>query len=507
MYKNQKMIKGRKIGEGAYGVVYSATMNGTEVAVKRNLVDDTVDFAGTVKELDMLGKLSNHPFFVKILNVSLGDPFTRGCLSPLKREALINRQKDDKFHFIMEKEKMDLHSLIYEKHTTSSETYLVMVECLLALEYLHNKRIVHRDIKPSNILITQDMHVKLCDFGMSKPYTYQGPQTPRVISLWYRPPESLLDEKCDYKADIWSLGCIFFEMISKEALFYGLKTEMDVIARFFQVCGISKEEIEEIYPAYASLYTHKIDISQYIGRLRPTAMKYPNFDGICSIIASMLQFRPENRPTASELLDMPFFSNYSQYIQNIRSVNPPTQDPFPIASYIDCVERDWAYTVAMQIYNLREHLTWYTHRILFQSLDMFDRYLSSDYVALGGSIETKYKGKFLSRDETEHRFMVCVYLSIKYFTTMKTHLKYAEVASIVNDKVMLQSDEFESHLIFNVFNYTIYRDTIYEAADFYGDILTDTEVMKLLLLLRKVKSINGVDYLRLYRIYRDTKNN
>ena len=90
------------------------------------------------------------------------------------------------------------------------------------VRYLHKNNIIHRDLKPSNILIHDGM-IKICDFGLSKVYYANQKMSFNVASLWYRAPEIFMRVKYDYKMDIWSLGCILYEMMTNQVLFKGTK--------------------------------------------------------------------------------------------------------------------------------------------------------------------------------------------------------------------------------------------------------------------------------------------
>lgn len=97
------------------------------------------------------------------------------------------------------------------------------------VKYLHENNIIHRDLKPSNILITNNV-VKICDFGLSKVYHANQTLSYNVASLWYRAPEIFLRKAYDYKMDIWSLGCILYEMMIREVPFKGdFKTQLYLI--------------------------------------------------------------------------------------------------------------------------------------------------------------------------------------------------------------------------------------------------------------------------------------
>lgn len=81
---------------------------------------------------------------------------------------------------------------------------------------------MHRDIKSDNILYNSNGEIKLADFGLSKKENHQINHTNRVVTLWYRAPELLLgSRRYDTKIDIWSIGCVFTELILGDPLFQG----------------------------------------------------------------------------------------------------------------------------------------------------------------------------------------------------------------------------------------------------------------------------------------------
>ena len=96
-------------------------------------------------------------------------------------------------------------------------------EVLVGLEGMHQRRVVHRDLKPENILLTPEEEVRICDFGSSKVInTRNHMNTPYVVSRYYRAPELILaSNKYDESIDIWSFGCILFELLCRTPLFPG----------------------------------------------------------------------------------------------------------------------------------------------------------------------------------------------------------------------------------------------------------------------------------------------
>ena len=90
-----------------------------------------------------------------------------------------------------------------------------------AVIYCHERGIVHRDIKPENILLMDDQ-VKLADFGSCRGIYSKQPYTEYISTRWYRAPEVILNATHYTKAlDVWSIGCIFAELLGRAPLFPG----------------------------------------------------------------------------------------------------------------------------------------------------------------------------------------------------------------------------------------------------------------------------------------------
>ena len=114
----------------------------------------------------------------------------------------------------------------------------------------HMKRIIHRDLKPANILIDKSAgtsppipdNIKIGDFGLARTFSLPvRPSSQEVVTLWYRAPEILLGS-VEYSTpiDVWSIGCIFAEMVTKKPLFSG-DSDLDQLYRIFRILGTPNE--------------------------------------------------------------------------------------------------------------------------------------------------------------------------------------------------------------------------------------------------------------------------
>lgn len=114
---------------------------------------------------------------------------------------------------------------------------------------MHELRIVHRDLKPENILIRNNI-VKICDFGSSKfidesPGSYKN--TPYVVSRYYRAPELIFaSNKYNEAIDIWAVGCILFELITRTPLFPGDTEGLQILEQCCVLGTPKSEEIEKL---------------------------------------------------------------------------------------------------------------------------------------------------------------------------------------------------------------------------------------------------------------------
>lgn len=495
------MKKAGKLGKGAYGIIYGADYQNEKLAVKRNLIENCVDFSGSLRELDLLFRLEYHPFIVRLRGVCYDSPFTE-ALSPIRQSQL----KEDSIHFVFDRAVCDGHRLIYSKRPSFDKIKLMMVQLLLGLEYMHAKGILHRDIKPSNILF-DGKAVKFCDFGLSKKYTSQGPQTPRVVTAWYRSPEICRFEPYDEKCDIWSLGCVFFEFIAKKALFSGLNDDaaiLNQVANF--TSGDRRRRGGRPRTMRESIKQCLALNDQALTQFDSTPGTYSSF---LNLVSRMLEPDPKKRISATEALHMDFCLEYRDLISRTRSLFRPIPEPEIKTNIYKVFERKEMINIAFYIYNKRlevknnreREIGWYSHRILFQAISLFDRYLEYMHTKNPEGLKKEGEGKYHSRDGVILRFLACLYISIKYFASLFVPLPFLQIApsSIADifknnysEQECLQSmEEFEKFMVKQVCKYKVYSPTPYEAADFFSHTLQEDHIRLLLYYYGSIGNCSG----------------
>ena len=97
-----------------------------------------------------------------------------------------------------------------------------LYQILRGLKYIHSANVLHRDLRPSNLLLNANCDLKICDFGLARTTSETDFMTEYVVTRWYRAPELLLNSS-EYTAaiDVWSVGCIFMELMDRKPLFPG----------------------------------------------------------------------------------------------------------------------------------------------------------------------------------------------------------------------------------------------------------------------------------------------
>ncbi|KAJ3447928.1 cyclin-dependent kinase 11a-related [Anaeramoeba flamelloides] len=280
-----------RINEGSYGVVYLAQDNETreKVALKRIKPDQRQEgFPLTsLREIKILMKCK-HANLLNVKEIVIGDKLT-------------------KVYMVMEYVDHDLSVLMKNKtkNWLESEVKCLMLQLLRGIKYLHDNWIIHRDIKTSNLLLNNKGILKLADFGMAREYGDPIKQyTPLVVTLWYRAPELLLGAKTyGTEIDMWSVGCVFAELLNKEPLFPG-NGELDQLDKIFRLLGTANEKI---WPGFNDLpMVKKVNFKPYLYNNLKQPFQYLSTNGF-DLLNGLLTYDPKKRFTAEEALEHPYF--------------------------------------------------------------------------------------------------------------------------------------------------------------------------------------------------------
>lgn len=299
-----------KIGQGSYGVVYKVRRKATKdiVALKRvklNINRQAVGFdegipSSSLREIAALKNL-RHP---NILN--LHEIIHTGSSLYLV------------FEYLDLDLKKTLDATQWGLPEKVAKSYLYQL--FGAIAFCHTRRILHRDLKLQNLLVTKNGIIKLADFGLAR--TISLPMrvyTKEVVTLWYRAPEILLGSTYyGPPIDIWSLGCIFYEMLTKRALFPG-DSEIDQLFKIFQILGTPSEyewsQINEM-PYYKTIWPNwkGKSLTKLLG----------NYNEAAELLQLMLTYDPNRRISAKQALKHSYFEELNTHRLTLKDIQDPT---------------------------------------------------------------------------------------------------------------------------------------------------------------------------------------
>merc|ERR1712070_1136937 len=139
---------------------------------------------------------------------------------------------------------MDLHYVLHSGQAlAAAHIQWILYQLLRGLKAIHSCAVLHRDLKPSNLLLNKNCDLKICDFGLARGYEETTTTlTEYVVTRWYRAPEVILNASHYTNAlDVWSVGCIFAELLGRAPLFPG-DDYLDQIKRTIAVLGTPTHE-------------------------------------------------------------------------------------------------------------------------------------------------------------------------------------------------------------------------------------------------------------------------
>lgn len=192
------------IGEGSFGKVYKGRIQGSGNIVAIKFISKKgkteKELRNLRSEIDILTKL-NHNHIITVF-----DSF----------------ETDSEFILVMECAHGELYEILQDDKRLPVEMVQQIAKQLVqALHYLHSNRIIHRDIKPQNILIGHNGIVKLADFGFARSMSYNTMVLTSIKGTpLYMAPELVQEQPYNHSADLWSLGCILYELYYGKPPFY-----------------------------------------------------------------------------------------------------------------------------------------------------------------------------------------------------------------------------------------------------------------------------------------------
>ncbi|CAD5173027.1 unnamed protein product [Musa acuminata subsp. malaccensis] len=300
----------RSIGRGACGIICAAVNSQTheEVAIKKisNAFDNRIDAKRTLREIKLLRHM-NHENVIAIKDI-VRPP---------------NRENFNDVYIVYELMDTDLHQIIRSsKPLTDNHCQFFLYQLLRGLKYVHSANVLHRDLKPSNLLINANCDLKIGDFGLARTTSETDFMTEYVVTRWYRAPELLLNCS-EYTAaiDIWSVGCIFGEIVTREPLFPG-KDYVHQLRLITELIGS---------PDDSSLGFLRSDNARRYVRQFPQYpkqqlhAKFPTMsNGAIDLLEKMLVFDPSKRITVDEALHHP-------YLASLHDINDEPVCPTPFS--------------------------------------------------------------------------------------------------------------------------------------------------------------------------------
>ncbi|XP_074274119.1 mitogen-activated protein kinase 3-like [Silene latifolia] len=304
------------IGRGAYGVVCSSINTETKekVAIKKiNVLANSKEALKALRELRIL----RHVHHENVIAL---------------KDVMIPSAKCNNVYLVFELMDGDLGSFI--RSSPPLPNYLVkyfMFQLLNGLNYLHTANIIHRDLKPGNLLVNAKHDLKICDFGLATTTTKAGSSqiqlaTERFGTRGYKAPELLLN--CFIygpSIDVWSVGCIFAELLGRNRLFEA-KDKLGQLNEIINILGTQSDSNLRFvtnWEAFRLLksfpYTPRIDFKLLFRNADPLGL---------DLLDKMLRFDPTKRITVAEALQHPYM--WSMY-------NPCTSQsaPYPCAVDVD----------------------------------------------------------------------------------------------------------------------------------------------------------------------------
>ena len=289
------------VGDGAFGTVMKCRNKetGELVAIKRMKQKfATFDECCQLKEIKSLRKIK-HENVMRLLQ------FFR---------------EDEHLYLVFELLHGSLYKSIRDNNGPFTEPQVrnVIKQVLQGLAFVHKQGFFHRDIKPENLLWSGDT-IKIADFGLAREIRSKPPYTEYISTRWYRAPEIVLRSPFyNSPVDIWATGCIMAELFTQKPLFQG-NSETD---QLFKICSVLGTPGPSNWPDGGKLAQRlQIRLPQFSST--PLSSIIPNASPeAIEVLSEMLTYDPSQRPSASKLLQHPWFQGPTEPVMKMESKEP-----------------------------------------------------------------------------------------------------------------------------------------------------------------------------------------
>ncbi|XP_025105892.1 MAPK/MAK/MRK overlapping kinase-like isoform X2 [Pomacea canaliculata] len=293
-------ILGKK-GEGTFSEVLKVQniKDGTYRACKKMKQSyDSIEQVNNLREIQAMRRLSPHANVLELFEI-------------------IFDKKSGTLVLICELMDMNIYELIRGKRHYLPERKVkhYMYQLMKSIDHVHRNGIFHRDVKPENILIRDDL-LKLADFGSCRSVYSKQPYTEYISTRWYRAPECLLtDGYYTYKMDLWSVGCVFFEILSLHPLFPGAN-EVDQIAKIHDIMGTPEPAVlSKLKRSRGMSFNFPPKKGSGIERLLPHVSQEA-----IELIYQLCTYDPDDRITARQALKHHYFKEFRDMEKKATSI-------------------------------------------------------------------------------------------------------------------------------------------------------------------------------------------
>ncbi|CBJ29861.1 Dihydrolipoamide S-acetyltransferase [Ectocarpus siliculosus] len=292
------------LGHGSFGIAVAASEHptGRKLAIKRirPLPDSRSRARHILREITTMKLLRHYPNIINLGDLRVST--TSGTL-----------------YIVIELMECDLQRILASGQVLTVEhVKVILKQLLLGVQAMHHHGILHCDMKPANILLLSDCQVRITDFGLSRSTKHPPFKDGDVGTRWYRAPEVMLGSEggCAEPVDVWSVGCIFGEMLGSRGPLFPGKNDTDQISLTLAAVGIPDTESNTCLgyslneDALQLLRTVHLPKGRSLRSLVPPDVGEEAFD----LLKKLLDMNTQLRLTVAEALGHAFLEDFARLL-------------------------------------------------------------------------------------------------------------------------------------------------------------------------------------------------